>query len=140
MKKCSAVMVFNSSGELAFQMRSATDNRYPSRWDFAAGGHMDEGETPEEGAKREMAEELGIESPLEFVMHHHHPGGSDPDDEPDDLAIFKTIYDGPFNPDPKEVAEVRFFPIKEIKEMIKSNPTAFHPEVVYFFKHHGDKL
>ena len=140
MKKCSAVMIFNAIGELALQKRSATDDRYPSRWDFGAGGHIDEGETAEEGAKREMKEEVGVESPLEFVMEMHHPGGSDADDEPDDLSIFKTTYDGPFTPNPEEVAEVRFFPIEQLKETIKTNPEAFHPEVVFFFKNHSDKL
>lgn len=133
-------MVFNSKGELALQKRAAGDDRYPSRWDFAAGGHLDEGEVAEEGAAREMQEELGIESPLEFVMLMHHPGGSDPDDEPDDLSIFKTVYDGSFTPDPKEVDEVRFFPIEHIKEMAKTSPQTLHPELAFFLARYASNL
>ena len=101
---------------------------------------MDDGESKEEEAKRELREEIGIEAPLEFVMQMHHPGGADPDDEPDDLAIFKTRYDGPFTLDPKEVADIHFFPLKEIGEMAKKEPGKLHPEVVYFFTHHAANL
>ncbi|MBI4088427.1 NUDIX domain-containing protein [Candidatus Kaiserbacteria bacterium] len=140
MKKCTAVMVFNSAGEMALQKRAADDDRYPSRWDFAAGGHLDADESVEEGAKRELKEEIGIECPLEFVTLMHHPGGADVDDEPDELSIFKTTYDGPFAPDPKEVAEVRFFPIEKIKEMAAKEPQALHPELAFFLTRHSKRL
>lgn len=140
MKKCAAVMLYNSHGEMALQVRSATDYRYPSRYDFAAGGHMDDGESPEKAAQRELKEELGIEAPLEFVTAWHHPGGSDPDDEADDLTLFKTVYDGSFTPDPKEVDRVEFFTPEQVTRLLAISPEKFHPELLYFFAHHADKL
>lgn len=134
-ENCSAVMVFNNEGKLALQKRAADDKRYPSRWDFTAAGHIEEGEAPEAGAIREMKEEIGIESPIEFVVLLHLV-----DEVPYDLSVFKTHHDGPFTPDPKEVDEVRFFPIGKIKEMAAKEPQTLHPELFYFLTHRADLL
>lgn len=45
---------------LWFQQRSFSKKDFPGLYDIAMGGHLDPGETPEEGALRELREELGI--------------------------------------------------------------------------------
>lgn len=66
-KKSSATIIFNEKGELALQLRSAHDDSFPSYWDFAAGGGIDEGEEEKQSAEREVREELGIDARVEFI-------------------------------------------------------------------------
>ena len=52
--------VVNKAGDLLLLRRSETDTRRPLQWDLP-GGMMDDGETLEQGAIREVIEECGIE-------------------------------------------------------------------------------
>lgn len=54
------VMLVTADGELLLQKRSAGAPNYPGYWDASAGGHIDEGEAPEQAAYRELEEELGV--------------------------------------------------------------------------------
>jgi isopentenyldiphosphate isomerase len=64
--RSSYILVWNGQGELYVQKRTLTKDIYPGYWDVAAGGVVLAGETYEQGASRELAEELGIENvPLE---------------------------------------------------------------------------
>jgi len=54
------VLVFNSAGQLFVHQRTASKDIYPGYHDVAAGGVLAAGETYDDGARRELAEELGI--------------------------------------------------------------------------------
>lgn len=60
MKKIAAIIFENDNGELLLYLR---DNKpgipFPDHWDLI-GGHVEEGETPEQALVREVKEELGI--------------------------------------------------------------------------------
>lgn len=58
---------FNKKGELFLQKRAKTKDILPGCWDTSVGGHISPGETPEEGLKRELFEELGI-SDIDFTF------------------------------------------------------------------------
>ncbi len=55
------ILVFNQAGDLFVQKRTMTKDVYPGYYDVAAGGVVLAGESYEESAQRELAEELGIE-------------------------------------------------------------------------------
>ena len=61
MKEIAAIILENDAGEFLLYLR---DNKpgipFPGYWDLI-GGHVEEGETPEEALVREVREELGIE-------------------------------------------------------------------------------
>jgi 8-oxo-dGTP diphosphatase len=61
MKKIAAIILENPAGEILLMLR---DNKpsipFPDHWDIF-GGHLEEGETPEEALVREIKEELDIE-------------------------------------------------------------------------------
>jgi 8-oxo-dGTP diphosphatase len=61
MKQIAAIIFENDNAELLLYLR---DNKpsipFPDHWDLI-GGHMEEGETPEEALIREVKEELGID-------------------------------------------------------------------------------
>src|SRR5437667_2569995 len=54
------ILVFNSQGELYVQKRTMTKDVFPGYYDPATGGVVLAGESYEEGARRELAEELSI--------------------------------------------------------------------------------
>jgi len=60
MKEIAAIILENDKGEFLLALR---DNKawipFPNHWDLI-GGHMEEGETPEEALVREVKEELDI--------------------------------------------------------------------------------
>ncbi len=58
--RCAHIWIYNSVGEVLFQLRSDDKDFYPNRWDVSAAGHIGAGESPEVGAAREVEEELGI--------------------------------------------------------------------------------
>src|SRR5262249_46819285 len=59
--RCVYLLVFNSRGELFIHLRTPTKDVYPSHWDVTCGGVLAAGESFAEGARREAAEELGVE-------------------------------------------------------------------------------
>lgn len=54
------VLTIRPDGELLVLRRSADDERRPGEWDFPGGG-VEAGESPNQGAARELMEEAGIE-------------------------------------------------------------------------------
>jgi 8-oxo-dGTP diphosphatase len=60
MKEIAQVLLFDRDGRLLIYLR---DNKpeipFPDHWDFF-GGHIEEGETPEQALVREVGEELGV--------------------------------------------------------------------------------
>jgi 8-oxo-dGTP diphosphatase len=61
MKEIAAIILENDMGEFLLYLR---DNKpgipFPDHWDLI-GGHVEDGETPDEALVREVKEELGIE-------------------------------------------------------------------------------
>jgi 8-oxo-dGTP diphosphatase len=66
----------NQKGEFLFLQRTESDNLEPLTW-CLAGGKIEEGETPRQGAKREAIEETGIElDKLDFIKEIENENGS----------------------------------------------------------------
>ncbi|RKY66219.1 MAG: NUDIX hydrolase [Candidatus Latescibacterota bacterium] len=109
------VIVVNSKGELLLQKRSLTKDVQPGMWDTSVGGHPRPGETYEDAARREMAEELGIEG---ANLEHLYDYTWRSDRETELVRTYRCVYDGPVRPDPKEVTEARFWRTSEIEESL----------------------
>jgi 8-oxo-dGTP diphosphatase len=61
MKQIAMVLVFDRHNRLLVYLRDNNSNiPFPEHWDFF-GGHLEDGETPEEALVREVKEELGVE-------------------------------------------------------------------------------
>lgn len=55
------VWLFTKSGEVLIQQRGRTKDTFPLKWDVSVAGHVKSGETVENAAVRETAEEVGLE-------------------------------------------------------------------------------
>jgi 8-oxo-dGTP diphosphatase len=61
MKKIAAIILENDKGEFLLYLRdNKPDIPFPGYWDLI-GGHLEEGETPEQALVREVKEELDID-------------------------------------------------------------------------------
>ncbi|HME18517.1 MAG TPA: NUDIX domain-containing protein, partial [Nitrososphaerales archaeon] len=59
-----AVLVSRSDGKVLIQVRSKNDHWQPGRWTLSCTGHVGAGESYGHAATRELAEELGLKSPV----------------------------------------------------------------------------
>ena len=93
------ICIFNSRGELLIQQRQSFKDGWPNMWDVSVGGSVTAGEDSRLGAKRELAEELGLEadfSDLAPVITTTFTGGFDDfyilpmDLDPDALHLQET--------------------------------------------------
>ena len=105
------IFVFDRGGRLLVQRRTPIKDIYPSHYDLAAGGVVAAGETYEECAVREAAEELGVTgTPLAPRFDFYH------EDERNRCfgRVFACVHDGPFVLQPEEVESVAFHAVDEV--------------------------
>lgn len=124
------ILIFNDEGKMLLQKRTADESFCPNHWSTAVGGHVQAGESYEEGALREYVEELGTKSEIELIGKTIYEKENVPKKF---LTIFKSNFNGPYNINLDEVAAVDSFSIEEIKEMI-ANGEKFHPELLFILE------
>ena len=117
------VFVLNSGGQLLLQQRSATKDAYPLCWTSSCSGHLDSGETYQAAAIRELGEELGLVGEVEFLVKL--PAG--PETSNEHTALFRLVCDEPPNPDPTEVADLRWATVGEWQRELAEGPERFDP-------------
>lgn len=113
------VFVRNRHGELCVQERTLTKEVFPGQYDLATGGVVGAGESTHVAARRELAEELGIEGvPLtpcfdfRFAEQGHHVFGS----------VFLTAYDGALRLQPDEVAAAHWLSVRQALALDNATP------------------
>ena len=105
------VHVRDAQGHLLLQRRSASKDIAPGLWDTSVGGHLLPGEEAEAAARREMKEELGV-APDTLAFLHRFLMRTPVESE--SVTTYATVHDGPFAPDPAEIAALRFWTRAEI--------------------------
>ena len=116
----SRVMITNKDGQYLLQKRADDMFVYPGFWDSSAAGHVDEGETEQDAAYRELAEEVGI-SDVKLTKAYEIYNET----EENHGYLSKTyshVYFGEFDSamktlkiDPAEVSEIKWFSVNELK-------------------------
>jgi 8-oxo-dGTP pyrophosphatase MutT (NUDIX family) len=112
------IAVVSTDGRLLIHRRSESKDIWPGWWDIAAGGVVASGESYEEAARRELAEELGVDaSDLEFLGQRHYVDA--------DLAAicrgYRIVHDGPFTFADGEVTEARWVTFDELEAMLATH-------------------
>jgi isopentenyl-diphosphate delta-isomerase len=131
------VMVEDGEGNIALQKRSSTIIGYPNCWDNSAGGHVDEGESYEQAAERELLEEIGIKGELQVSGGFSTNALRDNDRIVNRFSrVYKVTVDQnvSFVVHKKEVSEVRWFSVEEAKELIENSPEAVTDGLVDIMK------
>jgi isopentenyldiphosphate isomerase len=107
------ILVIDGEGCLLLQKRSRNKDTQPGKWDTSVGGHVSFGQSYEEAALRETAEELGLHiggRDIEFLYTSRYRGT----DESENTVTYLCLHTGPFRPDGDEIDELRFWSRAEI--------------------------
>jgi 8-oxo-dGTP pyrophosphatase MutT (NUDIX family) len=128
------ILVFNTPGHLYVQKRTMTKDVFPGYYDPAAGGVVLAGESYEVCARRELAEEMGIQDvPLlwhfafYFADAHSRVWG----------GVFSCVYDGEIVLQEEEVESGAFLPIDDILRRAQTEP--FTPDSMYVLSRYLDQ-
>ncbi len=127
MHRSAQVLVFNSAGELFLQKRSRSKDEFPGLWDSSAAGHVDPGEAYADCARRELAEELGIDAPLELEALFRFPASADTGWE--HCSVYRCVYDGPLRLQEDEVDEGKWLPTAEMDRLVEDAGAQLTPAV-----------
>lgn len=88
------IIVQNSLGSLFVHQRSVDKKIFPSFFGLGAGGHIEQGETPNQAANRELQEELGINNKVESLFSIDFKS----DDVEHTVHVFKVLHNGNVKP------------------------------------------
>ncbi len=114
------VFVFNKKKEIFLQKRPDTMQHYPSLWDSGVGEHTELNETYEKTARRGLKEELNLKP--RKISYLTKKAILDKNCF-EMIALFKTKFDGKIKISKKEVADGKFFTLKEAQKIMKEGKT-----------------
>ncbi len=129
------ILVFNARGELYVQKRTMSKDVFPGYYDPATGGVVLAGESYEQGAVRELAEEMGIRDvPLTWLFDFYFT------DEHTRVwgGAFSCVYGGEISLQAEEVESVELMTSNEILRRSVSEP--FTPDGLYVVRRYIGKL
>ncbi len=117
--RCTYVAVLTSDDALVVHQRADWKDVYPSYWDLAFGGITGVGEPWDAAARRELAEEAGIEDtdlqelgPVRYDAADGHIVG----------RAYLTRYDGPLSCPDGEVVAVDRIPLADLDRWLEGRP------------------
>ncbi|MGH2595760.1 MAG: NUDIX hydrolase [Actinomycetota bacterium] len=126
--RCAEIVVMNAADEIYVHRRTDTKDVYPDMYDLFVGGVLASGESWDEGATRELAEETGIAgAELRFLLDHAFDGTQ----ERALMRLYEVTWDGPIVAQPEEIAWGRFVSLKELDRMLAEH--TFCPDSVELF-------
>ncbi len=133
------IMVEDERRNILLQKRSAQMETSPNLWDHSAAGHVDDGETWEQAAKRELAEETGIKA-----KHMRELGTFKSNNVLSGRKLNRinkvfrhvTSSETLLKKDDEEVAELRWFSRFELQQLIKDQSSQITDGLKYVFEHY----
>ncbi|MBI4150253.1 NUDIX domain-containing protein [Candidatus Woesearchaeota archaeon] len=124
------IFVVNSKHEIYLHRIAQHKQWYPGYWASSAAGFVKAGESYEDAAKRELAEELGI---TDKPLTHLGKIILDFDDVRRFTGFYLCVHDGPIYPDNREIVEGRFFSRNEAETLMKNGNIT--PSLPVLYRH-----
>jgi isopentenyldiphosphate isomerase len=122
------VVVVDARRRVFLQRRAAAKAVAPLHWDVSASEHLAPGEAWADAAKRGVREELGVDvgeveqardAKVQLTEAEH---GGRPIVDRELARLYLARHGGPFDPNPAEVADGRFYTVAEADGLIASGP------------------
>jgi isopentenyldiphosphate isomerase len=113
------LLVFNRRGELFIHQRTATKDVYPAYWDVAVGGVVGAGESYDDGARRELAEEIGVHDAMPEPLF-----GFSWDDAGNQVngRVYRVVTDAPLTLQAEEIQRGEWLPPADVDARIERDP------------------
>lgn len=121
-----SVFVINSKDELMLQQRAIEKYHSPGLWTNTCCSHQRDGEGNIEAGLRRLQEEMGFETPLEYLFNFIYKAPFDnglTEHELDHVMLGR--YEGEPNINPEEVASWKWMHIDEIHADLIKNPATY---------------
>lgn len=131
--RVSNVILMRDDGDVLLQRRHDSLPSYPGRWDTAAAGHVDRGETYEEAAIRELREEIGVVGVILTKVAYYFRE----DEALRFNTVFKVVFNGDVSADPDEVSATRWFRVSDLIAEINRHPDTFTPGCRHIYTNLG---
>ena len=125
------IFVFDSKNRIVIQRRSKNKKRFPGYWCAATAGHVEDGESYNEAAARELKEELGITGTPKFITKNKTPVGNGVFGR---MAHYTLVCDNDLTVQDEEIEEVHHVTVKKLKQMV-GDDKPFTPSFLYYFDH-----
>ncbi|MCA6482342.1 MAG: isopentenyl-diphosphate Delta-isomerase [Chitinophagaceae bacterium] len=123
-----SIFIFNSEGEMLLQQRAVEKYHCGGLWTNTCCSHPRPEEDTAAAALRRLQEEMGFATSLkkvfDFVYKAPFANGLT---EYEFDHVFFGRYDGNVEPNPREVAAVRYLKVETIQSMMEEEPNLFTP-------------
>ncbi len=133
------IICMDPAGKVLLQKRASGVATNPNCWDTSAAGHVDEDETYETAARRELKEELGLEG---FELREISDFYLETDAGKWQLKRFCKMYkaiiphDIQLSLEPSEVSDTRWLTVNETKRLVKEQPQTVAAGLVACLEHY----
>lgn len=117
------IFVRRSDGRLLIHKRTESKEEFPGVWTSSASGHVSAGEDYASAAKREVTEELGITTALEWC----HKFDACPATCMEFTELFECRWDGDVTPDPHEIQEIAWVKTGDVARQMEREAERFSP-------------
>lgn len=122
------ILIFNLKNQLLIQKRSRNKLLWPLTWETSCSSHPLRNESYITAAKKKLKKELGFSCKLKILGKFKYQArykniGS----ENEICTLLMGRYSGKAKPSPKEIAELRWISIKELKKDLVKNPERYTP-------------
>jgi isopentenyl-diphosphate delta-isomerase len=126
------VLVFNARGEIFLQKRSLKKDIAAGKWDSSASGHLDTGEAYDDGAVREVREEIGLN--LTQPPARLFKVDACPETGWEFCWIYRCASEGPFVLHPDEIEAGAWFTPAAVTQRVNEQPEDFASCFVLIWK------
>ncbi|MBO0853514.1 MAG: isopentenyl-diphosphate Delta-isomerase [Nocardia sp.] len=126
-----SVLLFDARGRVLLQQRAAAKTRFPLRWSNACCGHPAPGQAVAEAASARLHEELRVRATLREVGVYRYRATDSMtgrvEDEWDHVLVGRYPHELPPDPDPAEVAALRWGAPDQLADELAAAPADFTP-------------
>lgn len=121
-----SVFIFNSSGLMLLQQRSAGKYHSAGLWTNACCSHPSPGESTDAAAARRLQEEMGFSVPLKKIFDFTYQSVFENGlTEHEFDHVFAGVYDGIAQPDSREVQDHHYLSLEEIRDSLRLHPLQY---------------
>lgn len=123
-----SIFIVNGEGEMLIHKRAMTKKTWPGYWTNACCSHPRKGETLAVATQRRLQEELGFACPVIHLMEFPYQVVYDETYGENEVDhIFLGTWEGPLDPDKKEIDEWSFVPIETLVRDVSQRPEKYTP-------------